>query len=79
MADVMARINLNVPPAVRAQLRTLAIDRGRTESEMARTLLIEALEGAMREQFYQQVAAAQTNERAARDLRILRALEQLDD
>jgi plasmid stability protein len=79
MPDIMERINLNVPPAVRAQLRVLAAERGRTESEMARALLIDALDGAMREQFYRQVAAGRTKERDARDLRIVRALEQLDD
>jgi plasmid stability protein len=78
MKDAMQRINLNVPPAVRTRLRALAAQHGRTESEMARALLIGALEGAMREQFYRQVAEAQTAERSARDLQILRAFEGLD-
>jgi plasmid stability protein len=74
----MERINLNVPPAVRAQLRKLAAQHGRTEAEMARALLIDALEGARREQFYRAVADSQTPELRARDLQILQAFERLD-
>jgi len=74
----MQRINLNVPPAVRTQLRALATQHGQTESEMARALLISALDGAVREQFYRRVVEAQTPARAARDLEILRAFERLD-
>jgi hypothetical protein len=78
MQDTMQRINLNVPPAVRAQLRAVAAQRGRTESEMARELLAKALDAAVREQFYRNVVEAQTPERAARDLQILKAFERLD-
>jgi hypothetical protein len=78
MADVLERINLNVPSGVRARLRALATQQGRTESETARALLIGALDGALREQFYRSVAATQTPELSARDLQILRAFEKLD-
>jgi len=78
MPDVMERINLNVPSDVRQRLRDLAAQAGRTESEMARTLLVSALEGARREAFYRRVAETYTPELRARDLDILRALERLD-
>ena len=54
MPDVMERINLNVPSDVRQRLREMAAQSGRTESEMARMLLVGALEGARREAFYRQ-------------------------
>jgi len=78
MPDVMERINLNVPSDVRQRLREMASQSGRTESEMARALLVGAVEGARREAFYQRVAEAYTPELRARDLDILRAFEKLD-
>jgi hypothetical protein len=77
MPDVLERINLNVPPAVRRQLRELARRAGRTESEVARNLLIDALERAHREQLYRAVADRQTAQLRARDLEVLRAFEKL--
>ena len=74
----MERINLNVQPDVRRRLRALAERQGRTESEMARTLLMTALEASWREEFYQQVAAAYTDECRKRDLEVARAFEKLD-
>ena len=79
MKDALARINLNVPGPVRAELQALAAREGRTESEVARELLIQALEGARREWFYRQVADAYTPEMRARDMQILRAFERLDE
>jgi hypothetical protein len=78
MADTLERINLNVRPDVRRQLREMAARAGRTEAEMARTLLMSALERARRAEFYRAVADAQTAELRDRDLRILRAFERLD-
>ena len=78
MKDALARINLNVPSPVRTQLQALAARQGRTESELARELLIGALEGARREWFFRQVADAHTPEIKKRDLEILRAFERLD-
>jgi hypothetical protein len=77
MPDALQRINLNVPAAVRAQLRELAARVGRTESEVARVLLVDALERARRDEFYRRVAEAQTPAVRARDLEILRAFENL--
>jgi hypothetical protein len=73
----MERINLNVPSDIRRQLRKMAARSGRTEAEIARTLLMGALERARREEFYRRVAEAQTSDLASRDLEILRALEKL--
>jgi hypothetical protein len=56
----------------------LAAESGRTESEMARSLLIAALEGARREQFYRRVRESYTDEHRDRDLKIVRAFERLD-
>ncbi len=78
MPDVMERINLNVQPDVRRRLRDMASRHGRTESEMARTLLMSALESAWREEFYQQVAAAYGDESRERDIEVTRAFEKLD-
>lgn len=74
----MERINLNVPSDVRRELQRLAGRAGRTEAEMARTLLVGALEAARREEFFRQVVEAQTPEITARDLLILKAFERLD-
>ena len=78
MPDVMERINLNVPSDAREQLREMAARAGRTEAEVARTLLIDALDRARREEFYRRVAEAQSPELRARDLQVLRAFERLD-
>jgi hypothetical protein len=78
MPDVMERINLNVPSDVRQRLREMAAQSGRTESEMARMLLVGALEGARREAFYRRATDTYSPEFRARDLDILRAYERLD-
>ncbi|MGH9252972.1 MAG: ribbon-helix-helix domain-containing protein [Vicinamibacterales bacterium] len=77
MADVLERINLNVPADVRQRLRELAARAGRTEAEVARALLVDALERARRDEFYRRVAEAHTPAIRARDLEILRAFESL--
>jgi hypothetical protein len=78
MADVMERINLNVPPDLRRRLRALAARQGRTEAEVARALLASALDQARRDDFYRRVAEAQTPKLRKRELQILRAFEKLD-
>lgn len=78
MPDVLERINLNVPAGVRRQLREMAAQAGRTEAEVARSLLMGALEQARRQEWYRRVAEAYTSELRARDLKILRAFERLD-
>jgi hypothetical protein len=77
MPDAMERINLNVPTDVRRRLRLMATQSSRTEAEVARELLIDALERARREEFYRRVAETYTAEQRARDLTILRAFESL--
>lgn len=78
MSDVTERINLNVTPDVRKQLRGLAARAGRTEAEMARSLLMTALDAARREEFFRRVTEAYTPAHRARDLEILAAFERLD-
>ena len=78
MPDVMERINLNVPADVRRRLREMAGRAGRTEAEVARSLLIAALDRARRDEFFQRVAEAQSSKLRQRDLEILRAFEKLD-
>ncbi len=73
----MERINLNVPKGVRQRLRDMAARDGRTESELARTLLVDALERARRAEFYRRLAEGYTADLRARDLEILRAFEKL--
>jgi hypothetical protein len=77
MPDVMERINLNVPGYVRRELRDMAARAGRTEAEVARTLLVGALERARREEFYRRFAEAYTPAMRARDLAVVRAFEGL--
>jgi hypothetical protein len=78
MRDTLERINLNVPVDVRRRLREMAAQTGRTEAEVARSLLIGALDRAHREELYRRVGEAYTSRLRARDLKILRAFERLD-
>lgn len=78
MADVLERLNLNVPSSVRKQLREMAAREGRTEAEVARSLLLSAVERARRDDIYRRVAEAYTPELRARDLKFVRALERLN-
>ncbi len=73
----MERINLNIPSEARRRLRGVAKRLGRTQSEVARALLLEALDNAEREDFYRRVAQAQTPELREHRLRILAAFERL--
>ena len=68
---------MNVPGKVRSQIRAMARDAGRTEAEVARELLIQALSRARREAFYRRVAERQTDKLRIRDLEILKAFERL--
>jgi plasmid stability protein len=78
MQDVMERLNLNVPKGVRKRLRAMASKSGRTEAEVARTLLVGALTQAEREEIYRRFAESYTPEMRARDLARVRAFERLD-
>ena len=73
----MERINLNVPPDVRKRLKNAAKRSGRTEAEVARSLLTQALEREEREEFYRRVAETMTPAIRARQLEILAAFERL--
>lgn len=74
----MERINLNIPGEARRELKRAAKRMGRTESEVARMLVLDGLERLSRDEFYEKVAAAQTPELVKRELEILAALERLD-
>jgi predicted DNA-binding protein len=78
MPDVMERLNLNVPKSARQQLKKLAKRSGRTEAEIARLLLLAAIEEERRKDFYRAVAELQTPALRARDLAFIRAFEALD-
>ena len=73
----MERINLNVPTDVRKRLKGVAKRARRTEAEVARRLLVEALEREEREEFYRRVAETMTPAIRARKLEILAAFERL--
>jgi plasmid stability protein len=78
MQDAMERINLNVPGDVRKRLRAMAKRAGRTEAEVARTLLVSALTREEREEMYRRFAESFTPEMRARTLAMLKAFERLD-
>ena len=78
MQDAMERINLNVPKDTRKRLRAMAVRSGRTEAEVARTLLVDAVERARREEIFRQLAESYTPEMRARDLARVRAFERLE-
>ena len=73
----MERINLNVPSQVRKRLQAVARQHGRSEAEVARSLLLEALDRAEREDFYRRVGEAQTSELSARQVALAVALERI--
>ena len=64
----MERINLNVPADVRKRLRSAAKRAGRTVTEVARTLLTQALDREEREEFFRRVADTMTPAIRARHL-----------
>jgi hypothetical protein len=74
----MQRINLNVPADARRRLRAVAKSLSKTESELARELLLDALDRAERERFYRQVADEMTPALRERMLRVAELLERLD-
>lgn len=69
------RINLNVPPEARKRLRAVAKRLGRTETEVARELFLEALGRAERAAFYERVAGEMTPAIRERMIEIAEALE----
>jgi predicted DNA-binding protein len=77
MSAALKRVNLNLPPAARDRLRTLAKAAKAPEAVYARELLVEAIERAEREEFRRRLDASRTPERRARDRAIATALERL--
>jgi hypothetical protein len=75
----LERINLNVPPEMRRRLRAVAKRLKKTESEVARDLLVEGLRRREKEEFYQRVSEQMTPELRARLLEIAAAFERVDD
>ena len=71
----LERINLNVPPETRRRLKAVAKRLRMTESEVARDLLVEALQRREREEFYRRVSDQMTPELRARLLEIADAFE----
>lgn len=74
----LERINLNVPPEMRRRLRAVAKRLKKSESEVARDLLLEGLRRKEREDFYQRVSEQMTPELRARLLEIANTFERLD-
>ncbi len=73
----LERINLNIPREARKKLRAVAKRRRQSESEVARSLLVDALDRAERDEFYRRAAEAQTPAARAREIAICRAFERL--
>lgn len=77
MTAALERVNLNLPAEARTRLRRLAKVLRRTEGEVARDLMLGALERAERAEFQRRLAESRTPERRARDRAIAEALEGL--
>lgn len=75
----LERINLNVPPSLRHRLRAVAKRLKKTESEVARDLLAEALRRREKDEFYRRVSEQMTPAFRARLLEIAEAFERVDD
>jgi hypothetical protein len=74
----MERLNLNIPEDAKRYIRLLAKQERRTESEVARELLLEALKERRRREFYEKAAKAASNpQHRERALRIARVMETL--
>src|SRR2546425_6376611 len=77
LEDALERINLNIPTEARRRLKGVARRTGRTESETARALLLQALDRAEREEFYRKCAEADTLELRERTIAMITAFEKL--
>lgn len=73
----LERINLNVPAETRRRLRSVAKRLRKTESEVARDLLVDGLGRKEKEEFYRKVSEQMTPELRARLLEIATAFERL--
>jgi hypothetical protein len=77
MGAALGRVNLNLPTEARGRLRRLAKAMKLTEGEVARQLMLTALDRAERAEFQRRVAASRTPARRARDRVVAEALERL--
>jgi hypothetical protein len=77
MGAALERVNLNLPAEARTRLRRLAKAMKLTEGEVARELVLTALERAERMEFQRRLAASRTPERRARDREVAEGLERL--
>lgn len=75
----LERINLNVEKEMRRRLKAVAKRLGRTESEVARELLSQALARAEREEFYERVARTTTPAMRQRMIELVTAFDRLDE
>ena len=75
----LERINLNVPLEMRRRLQAVAKRLKKTESEVARDLLMEALRSREKADFYRRVSEQMTPELRARLRQIAQAFEHIDD
>lgn len=71
----MERINLSIPSVAREKLRGLAKQQKRKEAELARELLLDALQRAEREDFCRRVEEAMTDEARRHALFIAEEME----
>ena len=74
----LERINLNVPSEARKRLKAVAKRLGKTESEVARQLLLDGIQRAERDEFYHRVAYEMTPEVRQRLVKIAEALERIN-
>ncbi len=74
----LERINLNVEKETRRRLKAVAKRLGRTESEVARELLAQALDRAEKDEFYREVAQTMTPAMRKRMIEVATVLERLD-
>lgn len=75
----LERINLNVSAEVRRKLRAVAKRLKKTEAEVARDLLLDAIARMEREEFYREADDAMTPVVRDRLLQLYAAFEKLDD
>ena len=74
----MERLNLNIPADARARLRRIAQAASRTESEVARDLLLSGIAQSERDTFYLEVSRTLTDRQRQRQIEMLAAFESLD-
>jgi hypothetical protein len=73
----MERVNLNLPAEARAKMRALAKERGVTEAEYAREIVLAGISRAELELVATKVRLSRTPARRALDRQTIEALEKL--